>query len=107
MQKARLSALEVELEELRAWKAQVVLQIPREHVGISKPSGAGQRVTPRTREGVTTAKGEEPVLPNSRLGLGDLRHSLLARKENLHRGQDKSKGASVRAPSGVSVAPES
>ena len=101
-----MAALEAELEELRAWKAQVVRQIPREHVDTSVQSGASQRVAQGTREGAIAAKGEELVLPNSCLGLGDLRHSFQARRESLHRGQVKNNGANIGAPSGISMAPK-
>ena len=79
----------------------------KEYVETSIRPEAGRKGARETKDDVVTEMGEKPALPNSRLGLGDLRHSLQVHKESLHREQDRSKGSDVRAPSGVSMAPES
>ena len=71
-----MAALEAELEELRAWKAQMVQQILKEQVETSLQLEAIRKGAQGAQGDIITEKGEEPAPLNSRLGLEDLRHSL-------------------------------
>ena len=82
-------------------------QTPGEHTDVSLQSEAGHKVVPKKQEDAAATRGEGPAPPTSRLGLGDLRHSLQVRRESQHHGQSKKEPAGMEVPSGVSVAPKS
>ena len=78
MQKARLAALEAEITELHAWKAQMAQEHPNLPMSAATQPGVSlgasqQRI--QTRH-ANVMGGEEPVPARSQLELGDLRHSL-------------------------------
>ena len=75
-QKARLFALEAEINKLRAWKAQIVGGNPSFPVNTTTRPEEGQQGVPERLESVAAKEGEELVLPRSQLELGDLRHSV-------------------------------
>ena len=108
-QKARLTALEAEINELRAWKAQMAQGHPNLPMNTAAQPGvnldAGQQRI-QTRH-ANVMGGEEPVPARSQLELGDLRHSLQARRGGQRPGGDKAPRTGGQAPSGTSSKPAS
>ena len=64
-------------------------------------------MVPEKEEDVVATREEGPAPSTSRLGLGDLRHSLQVHRESQHHGQSKKERTGMEVPSGVSVAPKS
>ena len=79
-QKARLAALEAEIHELRALKAQMAQRDPNFLMNATAQPNMSQREVPTLHESTVAEEGEEPTPPKSWLVLGDLRHSFWARK---------------------------
>ena len=108
-QKARLATLEAEINELRAWKAQMAQEHPNLPMNTATQPGvslgAGQQRI-QTRH-ANVMGGEEPVPARSQLELGDLRHSLQARRGGQRPGGDKAPRTGGQAPSGTSSKPAS
>ena len=108
-QKARLTALEEEIIELRAWKAQMAQGRPNPPVSVDVQPGGSLGASQRrgqTRRMDETG-GEEPVPTKSQLELGDLRHSLQARRGNQRLAEGKAPRTGGQAPSGTSSIPAS
>ena len=104
-EKARLFALEAEINELRAWKAQMVGGNPSFPTNTATRPEEDQRGVPARRESMTARGGEEPVLPRSQLELGDLRHSLQACREGQRYSHGQASAQKAKAPSGTSTMP--
>ena len=60
-QKAWLAALETEIQELHAWKAQVAKRNPDFLVDMTSQPEAGQREVPALHEGTIVKKKDKPA----------------------------------------------